>query len=60
MLRAAGYAADLVGLALTIGAGAFRKASFIILNGYYVQTWRIWTVGALLLAIGVLLVWLAA
>jgi len=52
--------AALVGLALTIAAGTFRKISFIIVNGYYVHTWPIWTLGIFLLIIGVVVVWRAA
>jgi hypothetical protein len=61
MQRTVGYATALVGLTLTILAWAFRKPSFIMVNGYYAQTWAIWAIlGALLLAIGVLIVWRAA
>jgi hypothetical protein len=60
MWRVAGYAAASVGLAITIAAVAFRKVSFIIVNGYYVQTWWIWMLGVLLLSIGVVVVWRAA
>ncbi len=39
----------------------FRKPSFIIVNGYKAEMWVIWAIlGALLLAIGVVVVWRAA
>jgi hypothetical protein len=42
-----------------LGAGESRR--FIILNGYYAQTWVTCAIlGALLLTVGVLIVWRAA
>jgi hypothetical protein len=61
MWRTAGYATALVGLTLTIAVWGLRKPTFIILNGYYAQTWVICAIlGALLLTVGVLIVWRAA
>jgi len=61
MWRTAGYATALVGLTLTIAAWGLRTPSFVIVNGYYAETWLIWAiVGVLLLTIGVVIVWRAA
>jgi hypothetical protein len=59
MWRTAGYATAVVGLTLTIAAWGLRK-TFIILNGYYAQTWVICAIlGALGLTVGILIVWRA-
>lgn len=61
MWRTVGYATALVGLVLTVAPWAFRKPSFVIVNGYLAETWLIGlSLGVLLLTIGVVIVWRAA
>lgn len=51
--RRIGYAVACIGAVLVLGSYILRTPSFVILNGYYAETWRLGVfAGAVLLTLG--------